>query len=71
MVNIKISENLKDLMAEKGLNQSALGKEIHISQTAISAWIRKTKEPCIESLWILADYFGCTIDQLVGRENLY
>lgn len=71
MVNIKISENLKDLLAEKGLSQSALGREIHLSQSAISAWLCKTKEPSIESLWILADYFGCTIDQLVGREKLY
>lgn len=71
MVSIKISENLKELLAEKGITQTDLSREIHISQSAVSNWLHNKKEPSIESLWVLADYFNCTIDQLVGREKLY
>ena len=35
----------------------------------ISAWLLGKKEPCIASLWKLADYFDVDIDYIVGRKN--
>ncbi|MDE5667019.1 MAG: helix-turn-helix domain-containing protein, partial [Clostridia bacterium] len=46
-----------------------LANEIKISQSAISAWLLNKKEPSITSLWLLADFFNCTVDELIGRTN--
>lgn len=55
-------------MKEYSINQVELSKEIGVVQSAISAWLLKKKEPSITSLWLLADYFQCSIDELVGRD---
>ena len=68
MVEIKFSIILKQLMKETDVNQVKLSKDIGISQSAISAWLLNKKEPSITSLWLLADYFNCTVDELIGRE---
>ena len=66
-MNIKVSERIKGLMKEQGLNQVALASKIGVKQNTISAWLLNKKEPCIQSLWLLADYFDVTIDYIVGR----
>lgn len=42
-----------------------------MKQNTISAWLRGKKEPCIASLWLLADFFDVDIDYLVGRRDYY
>ena len=69
MVKIIFSENLRLLMKEYNVNQVKLADDIHISQSAVSAWLLNKKEPSITSLWLLADYFNCTVDELIGRSN--
>ena len=69
MIKIIVAERLKELMKEKGLNQVALAEKIGLKQNTISAWLLKKKEPCILSLWLLADYFNVDIDYLVGRKE--
>ncbi len=68
MVNIKFAQNLRQLMKEFSVNQVKLSMEIGVAQSAISAWLLNKKEPSITSLWLLADFFQCSIDELVGRE---
>ena len=70
VVNIIFSVYLKQLMTEASINQVKLSKEIRIAQSAISAWLSGKKEPSIESLWLLADFFDCSIDELVGRTKI-
>lgn len=70
MIKIKFAENLRLLMKEYGINQVKLANDIKISQSAISAWLLNKKEPSINSLWLLADYFNCTVDEIIGRSNL-
>lgn len=67
MISIKFAENLRLLMKETNINQVKLAKEINISQSAVSAWLLNKKEPSITSLWLLADYFDCSVDELIGR----
>lgn len=67
MVNIKLAENLRQFMKELGVNQVKLSRDIQISQSAISMWLSGRKEPSIKSLWLLADYFRCSVDELIGR----
>lgn len=70
MFVIKFSENLKQLMKESKINQVQLSKEIGVAQSAISAWLLNKKEPSITSLWLLANFFNCTVDELIGRTDL-
>ena len=68
-MKIIIAERIRDLMKEYGLNQSQLAQRIGVKQNTISAWVLNKKEPCITSLWLLADYFEVDIDYLVGRKH--
>ena len=67
MIKITFAKNLKQFMKDNHLTQLKLSQDIQIAQSAISAWLSGKKEPSITSLWLLADYFNCTIDELVGR----
>ena len=68
-MEILVSERLKELMKEQGLTQVKLAERVGIKQNTISAWLLKKKEPCITSLWLLADYFDVDVDFLIGRKN--
>ena len=70
MVEIKFVENLKQLMKDEGITQLQLSKSIGVSQSAISNWLKGNKEPSLTSIWLLADYFGYTVDELLGREKI-
>ena len=69
MINIQIAKNLKELMKQYNINQVGISKEIGVAQSAVSAWLSGKKEPITLSLWLLDDYFDCTIDELVGRSE--
>ncbi len=62
-------ERLSYLMRIEKLSQSELARKIGISQSAICNWLNGKKEPSIESLWKLADYFDVTVDYLIGKEK--
>ena len=68
-MKIAVDERIRELMKENGLSQVALAKKIGVKQNTVSAWVLGKKEPCIENLWRLADYFGVSVDYLVGRAD--
>lgn len=68
MVEISFSKNLRQLMKDNNINQVILSSEIGVAQSAVSAWLSDKKDPNITSLWLFADYFDCSIDELVGRK---
>ena len=70
-MNIIVTERIRELMKEHGLNQVRLAEKVGLKQNTISAWLRDRKEPCIASLWLLADFFDVDIDYLVGRRDYY
>ena len=55
--------------AEK-ISQYALAKKLGISQSTICNWLNGKKEPSIESLWKLSDFFDVSIDYLVGKSDI-
>lgn len=62
-------ERIKELRNLKGLSQKDLAKILGCNQTAVGKYERGQLEPNINLLNILANYFGCSIDYLVGRED--
>ena len=47
-----------------------LAKNLKISNQTTIAWHKGTSIPTIENLIRIANYFGCTLDELVGRKSI-
>lgn len=60
---------LRELRKEKGVYQKEIADLLNKSITCICDWERGRTEPDIEDLKILANYFGCTVDYIIGNEN--
>ncbi len=69
MVNETFGERLRYLRQERGLNQIKLAELIGAGKSSISSWERDESEPTLSKLIAIADFFGCTIDYLAGRED--
>lgn len=61
-------KRIKELRTEKKLTQAELGEKINSTQRQVSKWELGAIEPNITDLQKLADFFGCTVDYLIGRE---
>ena len=59
---------IKELRTEHGLSQAALAKAIGVSQKAVDYWERGMNEPKASYILALADFFGVTCDELLGRK---
>ena len=60
---------LKELREEKNLTQSELATAIKTSQTNIGRWEKGLNEPTISSIISLCNYFQCSADYLLERED--
>ena len=65
MEKIYFSQNLNYLMQENNLSQVALAKKIEVTQSTISAWLSRKKEPRLINLVSLAHFFNISIDELI------
>ena len=65
---MSLSENLQRLRKEKGLSQEDVARELFVSRQSVSKWENGNAEPGVKDLAVLADLFGVTLDELVGRE---
>lgn len=63
------SQNLKYLRNEKGLTQSQLAEILNYTQSNICEWEKGTVEPKASALITLANYFGVSIEYLLGLED--
>lgn len=61
-----IFKKISELCKEKGISVAKLERETGISNGTISRW--GTSSPTVEKLEKVADYFGVTVDSLLGRE---
>lgn len=60
--------NLKALRTSQGLSQRALADFVKVSQQSINQYENRDTEPDIAVLTRIADYFGVSIDYLVGHD---
>ena len=60
-------QRLKFLRKQKGYTQKELGEMIGTSQASIFQWERDNHSPQLIMVMSLADVFGMTLDELVGR----
>ena len=62
-------ENLRYQREEKGISQRELAFKIGTSSQNISRWERGEVLPSIDFCVKLADFYGITVDELIGREQ--
>lgn len=65
---LDIGSTLREHRQTSGITQSALAKATDIKQQNISRWESNTHVPDIIECIKLADFYGITLDELVGRD---
>lgn len=60
-------ERLLELRKEKGVSQAKLAKDLGVSYSVVCYWETNRSEPTAPNLVKLADYFGVSVDFLLGR----
>lgn len=63
-------QRLRDLREDKDLNQSQIAELLHTSQTVYSRYERGFRTIPVEHLLILADFYGVSVDYILGRTNV-
>lgn len=61
-------QRLRDLREDRDLRQIDVSRETGIDQKTLSNYETGKTNPDSEALWKLADFFGVTLDELVGRK---
>ena len=59
---------LKQLRIKKNIKQQDLAKALNVTKQSVSNWENGKRLPNIEILILLADFYNCSLDYLVGRD---
>ena len=63
-----LHHRFRECREKSGLTAAELGKRIGVSQAAVTQWETGKKFPSSETLCKLADFYGVSVDYLLGRE---
>lgn len=66
---LKISERLTELMSEKGISNVELAKVLGVTSCSVGRWKRGVANMRLAQFIMIADYFNCSLDFLVGRSE--
>lgn len=66
----KFSERLKQLRTDAGLSQMDFAKLIKLSKSSVNMYERGEREPSLETLERIADYFNVDMDYLLGKSDV-
>ena len=64
------NERLKDLRKKAGLSQAELAKRIGVSKSSINMYERGEREPGLEILEAIADFFNVDMNYLLGSSDV-
>ena len=65
-----LSKNLMILRKERGLSREAVARALEISSMTYQRYEKDLRDPTAPLMVKLADFYGVTLDQLVGRAPL-
>lgn len=68
-INPNFSKVLKQLRDDRNLTQGQIGKIVSKGESTVRMWELRKSEPDHETILILADYFGVSVDYLLGRQE--
>lgn len=66
---MSFSERLNELQGDRGLDRRDVFSATGISKTAYHRYVTGEREPTMNALISLADYFNVSLDYLVGRSD--
>ncbi len=66
---MEFSDRLRELRMQRGISQSKLAEEIHISRSAVAKWENGIGLPNEESLRLLAEYFEVPYAELSSNQE--
>ncbi len=69
-MNLLIGENIKRMRRERDLTQEEMAAHLGISFQSISKWERGDGYPDIAMLPALSNYFGISVDELLGIDEI-
>ena len=62
-------EIFNDLLDEKGLNRKQFAEKSGIPYTTVIGWTAHNRLPDYTALNKIADFFNCSVDYLMGRQD--
>ena len=69
-MNLSIfAESLSELLSLSNLTSSQFADAIGFSRGTISQYLHEKKTPAVSHLIVMANFFNCSIDYLLGRET--
>lgn len=67
---MKFSERIRKLRKENNLTQKELAENIGVDRATVAGYETKGKEPSYSTLRNIANFFGVSIDYLIGNSNI-
>lgn len=65
----KFNQRVRELRVEKNLSRKDLASTLFVSERLISYWENGKRECDFDMLLRLADFFGCSVDYLLGKTD--
>lgn len=62
-------ERIAKLLDENGISGAKMSRDLGFSSGLFSQWKKGTQEPSLEKAHKMAEYFGVSVDYLVGNVN--
>ena len=66
---MRYSEIIKDIILERNLNQTEMGKLLNVNQTTISQWLKGKKKPGYENIFAIYKVFGISPNELFNIDE--
>ncbi|MDE7306773.1 MAG: helix-turn-helix domain-containing protein [Clostridia bacterium] len=63
------NQRFKEMLNKNKLSRYAFRKVTHFAQQSVDDWYHGTRTPSVQNAILIAKYFDCTLDFLIGREN--
>ncbi len=68
MQNNYLGKTIKELRSEEGISQRELGVRLNVCNQTVSFWESGQREPDLDTLLKIANYFQVSTDYLLGNE---
>ena len=65
-----LGRRIMQLRKEQNMTQKKLANILKVTRGTISMWEIGQRQPGPDTLQKLADFFGCSVDYLLGRTNV-
>ena len=64
------ASRLVELRSDTGLPQDVVARALGVSRSTLAGWESGAREPNIDKLKAIANYYHCTLDYLLGGDDV-